>query len=83
MSEEGALLKTDELGTNYGDLFNPDEEAVEPKSQESKQASQTTSWFNMIREAVAINQNLLVYKVFLFLLFCRAWQPRTIFITLF
>ena len=36
MSEEGALLKTDELGTNYGDLFNPDEEAVEPKSQESK-----------------------------------------------
>lgn len=69
MSEEGALLKTDELGTNYGDLFNPDEEAVEPKSQESKQASQTTSWFNMIREAVAINQNLLVYKVFYFFYF--------------
>lgn len=69
MSEKGALLKTDEQGSNYGDSFHPEEEAVEPKSQENKQDSQATSLLDMIRSAVAINQNLLVYKVFYFFYF--------------
>lgn len=31
MFEEGVFLKIDELGINYGDLFNFDEEVVEFK----------------------------------------------------
>lgn len=69
MSEKGTLLQPDEQDTNYGDLFNPKEEAVAPKPLESEQASQKTTCFDKIRSTVAINQNLLVYKMFYFFYF--------------
>lgn len=69
MSEKGTLLQPDQQDTNYGDLFNPKEEAVAPKPLESEQASQKTTCFDKIRSTVAINQNLLVYKMFYFFYF--------------
>ena len=69
MSEKGTLLQPTEEGTNYGDLFNPEEEAITPEPLESEQPSKKPAWFNSIRSAVAINQNLLVYKAFYFFYF--------------
>lgn len=72
MSEKGTLLKPNEeeqKSQNYGDLFNPEEEAMAPEPLESEQPSKKPAWFDRIRSTVAINRNLLVYKVFYFFYF--------------
>lgn len=69
MSEKGTLLQPNEEGTNYGDLFNPEEEAIRPEPLESEQPSKKPAWFGRIRSTVEINRNLLVYKVFYFFYF--------------
>lgn len=69
MSEKGTLLQPNEEGTNYGDLFNPEEEAITPEPLESEQPNKTPAWFDSIRSTVAINRSLLVYKVFYFFYF--------------
>lgn len=71
MSEKGTLLSLgEETEANYGDLFNPDEEAVasEPLLA-SKQPNKTPAWYEKIRSSVAIDRNLLLYKVFYFFYF--------------
>ncbi|KAJ7386774.1 hypothetical protein OS493_006800 [Desmophyllum pertusum] len=72
MSEKGTLLQLlqpDEEGPNYGDLFNPEEEAVAPDPLASEQPRTKPALFDRIRSSVAINRNLLVYKVFYFFYF--------------
>lgn len=59
----------EESGTNYGDLFNPDEEAVESETLASEQPDKKAAWFDKIRSTVAINRDLFLYKVFYFFYF--------------
>jgi len=70
MSEKGTLLTSgEETGQNYGDLFNPEEEAVVSEPLASEQPNKKPAWFDKIRSTVAVNRNLLLYKVFYFFYF--------------
>lgn len=57
-----------ETGPNNGDLFNP-EEAVVTEPLVSEHPNKKSAWFDKIRSSVAINQNLVLYKVFYFFYF--------------
>lgn len=72
MSEQGTLLPAgQETGPNYGDLFNPEEEAVvsEPLESGEQRGNKKSAWLDKIRSSLAINKNLLLNKVFYFFYF--------------
>ena len=56
---------------NYGELFNPEEDAVESQTSPltSEQPNASATWFDRLRSSVGVNRNLLLYKVFYFFYF--------------
>ena len=73
MSDKGTLASPiGETVRNYGELFNPDEDAAESRLEPLENGDQPNSkptWSDKLRSSVAVNQSLLLYKVFYFFYF--------------
>ena len=72
MSDERTLTSPGkESRRDYGELFNPEEEAIESPSEPlaDKQPKANPSLTDKLRSTVSINRSLLLYKVFYFFYF--------------